>query len=68
MTNEEAIKIIQNECYISDLLNLDRTRIVNSALDMAIKALESQADTEYIGFSCPRCGYVCITRRDENDK
>ena len=41
MTNEEAIKIIKSECYIADLLNLDRTQMVNTALDMAIKALGS---------------------------
>lgn len=42
MTNEEAVKIIKSECYIADLLNLDRTRMVNTALDLAIKALEQQ--------------------------
>ena len=40
----------------------------HTAMMMAIKALESQPDTEYIGFSCPKCGHVCIRRRDENDK
>lgn len=39
--NERAIKIIKSECYISDLLDLDRTRMVNTALDMAVKALET---------------------------
>lgn len=58
MTNEEAIKIIKSECYTANLLNLDRTRMVNTALDLAIKALEQQTcencisreavlDTEY---------------------
>lgn len=42
MTNEECIKVIKSECYISDLLDLDRTQMVNTALDMAIKALEEQ--------------------------
>ena len=42
MTNEEAIKIIKSECYTANLLNLDRTRMVNTALDLAIKALEQQ--------------------------
>lgn len=37
---QEAIRIIKSECYISDLLDLDRTRMVNTALDMAIKALD----------------------------
>lgn len=43
MTNEEAIKIIKSECYTANLLNLDRTRMVNTALDLAIKALEQQS-------------------------
>ena len=40
MTPEEAIKIIKSECYVANLMNLDRTRMVNSALDVAIQALE----------------------------
>ena len=42
MTNEEAIAIIKSECYVMNLLNLDRTQIINQALDMSIKALEQQ--------------------------
>ena len=40
MTNEEAIKIIRSECYIANLLNLDRTQMVNTALDKACEALK----------------------------
>lgn len=40
MTNQEAIKIIKSECYVANLLNLDRTRMVNTALDKACEALE----------------------------
>ena len=40
MTNEEAIQIIKSECYVANLLNLDRTRMINTALDVAIEALE----------------------------
>lgn len=39
MTLAEAKKIIKSECYIADLLDLDRTQMVNTALDMAIQAL-----------------------------
>lgn len=39
---DEAIRIIKSECYISDLLDLDRTRMVNTALDRAVEALESR--------------------------
>lgn len=40
MTNEKAIEIIKSECYVANLLNLDRTSMINSALDIAIKTLE----------------------------
>lgn len=38
MTIAEAKKIIKSECYIADLLNLDRTQMVNTALDTVIEA------------------------------
>lgn len=41
MTIEEAIKIIKSECYVFNPLNLDRTQMVNTALDMAIRSLEA---------------------------
>lgn len=40
MTNEEAVKVIKSECYVANLLNLDRTRMINTALDKAVEALE----------------------------
>ena len=40
MTIAEAKKIIKSECYIADLLNLDRTQMVNTALDTVIEAAE----------------------------
>jgi hypothetical protein len=40
MTLDKAKKIIKSECYIADLLNLDRTRMVNTALDTVIKVAE----------------------------
>ena len=42
MTNKEAINIIESECYIFNPLNFDRTTMVNTALDMAIEALEQE--------------------------
>ena len=42
MTREEAIDVIESECYVFNPLNLDRTTMVNTALDIAIKALEKQ--------------------------
>lgn len=43
MTREEAIGIIKSECYVFNPLNLDRSTMVNNALDIAIKALEQVA-------------------------
>lgn len=40
MTLAEAKKIIKSECYIADLLNLDRTQMVNTALDTVIGVAE----------------------------
>ena len=42
MTREEAIDVIKSECYVFNPLNLDRSTRVNTALDMAIQALEQQ--------------------------
>lgn len=43
MTKEEAIDIIKSECYVFNPLNFDRSTMVNTALDMAIKALEQES-------------------------
>ena len=43
MTREEAIGIIKSECYVFNPLNLDRSTMVNTALDMAIRALDQVA-------------------------
>lgn len=50
MTNEEAISIIKSECYVMNLLNLDRTQMINQALDKAIKALEQQGHVWEIAY------------------
>ena len=42
MTNKEAIEIIKSECYVFNPLNFERSTMVNTALDMAIQALEQQ--------------------------
>ena len=43
MTKEEAISVIKSECYIFNPLDLDKSTRVNTALDMAIKALEQES-------------------------
>lgn len=68
MTNEEAIKIIKSECYTANLLNLDRTRMVNTALDLAIKALE---EVERYKFEIAECKAILDNPTPdvtENDK
>ena len=42
MTNKEAKEIIKSECYVFNPLNFDRSTRINTALDIAIEALEKQ--------------------------
>ena len=42
MTREEAIEIIKSECYVFNSLDFDKSTKINTALDMAIEALEKQ--------------------------
>ena len=42
MINKEAKEIIESECYVFNPLNFDRTTKINTALDVAVKALEQQ--------------------------
>lgn len=46
MTSKEAIDIIKSECYVFNPLNFDRTKMINTALDMAVKALEQEPKME----------------------
>ena len=43
MTNKEAINIIKSECYVFNPLDLDRSTMINTSLDMAIKALDQES-------------------------
>ena len=42
MTNKEAIDVIKSECYVFNPLNFDRSTKINTALDVAVEALEQQ--------------------------
>ena len=42
MTREEAVNIIKSECYVFNPLDFDKSTRINTALDMAIEALEKQ--------------------------
>lgn len=46
MTNKEAIEILKQNCYVFNPLNFDRTTLVNTALDIAIAALEKEIREE----------------------
>ena len=43
MTNKEAKEIIKSECYVFNPLNFDRSTRINTALDVAVKALEQES-------------------------
>ena len=43
MTREEAIDVIKSECYVFNPLDFDRSTKINTALYMAIKALEQES-------------------------
>lgn len=48
MNTDELISIIKNECYISDPTDLDKTVMVNTALDQVISILnERKVDEKY---------------------
>ena len=69
MTNEErqeAIRIIKSECYISDLLNLDRTRMVNSALDKAVEALEAEPCEDTVTLTKEAYSDLCLRAAGQN--
>ena len=42
MTNKEAREIIKSECYIFNPLDFDRSTRINTALDMAVEALDKE--------------------------
>lgn len=37
---EQAIKIVKSECYVNNPLNLDRSMMINEALDVLIGAAQ----------------------------
>lgn len=48
MTREDAIEIIKSECYVFNPLNFDSSTRINTALDMAIKALSQESSEDVI--------------------
>ena len=64
MTNEKAIEVIKAECYVFNPLDLDKTVLINQALDRAVDALKNRSDQqinvnrllELFDQYCDRCG------------
>ena len=47
MTDEKAIEVIQQNCYVSNLLDLDETVMINTALDLAVDVLKQNQWVKY---------------------
>ena len=66
MTIKKAIEVLKSECYVFNPLNLDRTTLINTALDTVIKTLEQKDDIQdkllkilvESGIDIP-CDYLC---------
>ncbi len=48
MNFDDAKKIVKSECYAHNLLNLDRTLMINEALDTIIEHAERQSYEEWL--------------------
>ena len=64
MTAEEAIKIIKEECYVSNLLDIDKTIFINTALDVAVRALKYVQDDDYCVISKEAYSDLCLRAAD----
>ena len=60
MKLDEAINIIKSECYIFNPLDFDRTTMVNTALDVAVEALEQEPLLDKIKAEIEKC-YCTVT-------
>lgn len=67
MTARDAIEVIKSECYVVNALNFDRTKIINTALDKAVLALQQ---TKRLGrwepnknddICCSICGEMALS-------
>ena len=55
MTDEKAIEVIKSECYVSNLLDLDKTVMINTALDRAVDALKGRQSGEWMDPTSSMC-------------
>ena len=62
MTKEEAKEIIESECYVFNPLNFDRTTRINTALDVAVEALEQELILDKIKAEIEKC--YCTVNND----
>ena len=42
MTDKQAIDVIKSECYVFNPMNMDRSTLINTALDRAVDALKGK--------------------------
>lgn len=43
---EKAIQVVKSECYVFNPLNMDRTTMINNALDTLIEAAKRYDESE----------------------
>ena len=65
MKLEEAKKIVKSECYAHNLLNLDRTLMINEALDTIIEHAERQSYEEWLSTFNTDSATECFTAVQE---
>lgn len=64
MTPEEAIRIIKEECYVSNLLDIDKTIFINTALDKAVEALKAEPCEDTITLTREAYSDLCLRAAD----
>lgn len=67
MTNEKAIEVIKQNCYVSNLLDLDETVMINTALDRAVDALKKTSKMEMVKQVIVQGDCIMLTREAYSD-
>ena len=67
MTDEKAIEVIQQNCYVSNLLDLDETVMINTALDRAVDALKKTSKMEMVKQVIVQGDCIMLTREAYSD-
>lgn len=67
MTDEKAIEVIRQNCYVSNLLDLDETVMINTALDRAVDALKKTSKMEMVKQVIVQGDCIMLTREAYSD-